>query len=242
MRHLFLITILFSWLYPTFAQGQGLVIAPFGVTARDINTGTRFRDSAIVATSDTFQYIVVVQNQTGQPFSEAINLGSITSVDSVPVFFTGTIAGDTLQNGDTTSIRFQEIINRDSSRYRITGGGGGVVVIVIWPTTPEPGIQAVDSARFTITFEALVNSSNWPKETFQLLCFPNPVHTQLFFRQSPQNPPLEYVRVQTLLGQVLQEKHMPGNSLAIETLPPGTYVLSLKNTKGATASYRFIKQ
>ncbi len=68
--------------------------------------------------------------------------------------------------------------------------------------------------------------------------FPNPVESVL---NIPTTEEIQSVRIVTVLGETVLERSAPSKTLNVQTLPAGTYFLTITSTNGKTTSHRFVK-
>ena len=66
--------------------------------------------------------------------------------------------------------------------------------------------------------------------------YPNPAHQQLQFHIE-QLPPGTIYRIIDVTGQIVRQQNLSGQTIDIHTLPPGLYLLQIKNYVA-----RFVKE
>ena len=129
--------------------------------------------------------------------------------------------------------------------YKIIGGGHS------WPGAPYniPGINT--NQDFTASKEiwrffnpynlaALTDVANLETQNLALSIYPNPAHSVLQLRLDKEMSSTS-IHISDVLGKVVLSETIETNTINIERLPAGIYILTVKNKANQIAHVKFIK-
>ncbi len=157
------------------------------------------------------------------------NLPAIT-LDSVAVV-------DSLSNRDTLTIQYSSL-KMDNS----TGFYGGNDIVVIWPTgsggiaiTGDSVIQHTQVTDSTAGLAPVINNS------FNVALYPNPTENLLNLNYDESVIHLGQVRIYNLLGRIMLTKISSFNTIDINSLPGGFYLLEAITTDKSRYITPFVK-
>lgn len=134
---------------------------------------------------------------------------------------TVTISGQQaiLAPGESISVPIQEIFQ--TTQYRPGGN-----VVVIWPSAPQ--VTTKDSLKQAIIVDYPTGIDAHPGKIPEpeLVVYPNPASDRIFFRLEGKLIVAEQVRILDVSGRLIQQEQQT-NSVALESLQRGTYILEI---------------
>ena len=139
--------------------------------------------------------------------------------------------------GQTDTVQFNDtIFSLNPNRYK-----GGDNIIVIWPHTDNPSAQAPDTTNYQIYVDNLTSASG-PKIVEERIAFwPNPTNGILNINYLKGKNKIEYVRIVGVDGKLLQSYTSAVESVDLDGLAKGIYLLEIRFKDGLRATYRVSK-
>ena len=159
-----------------------------------------------------------------------------------------------LKNTDTSYSQVDTLINNHSdsigpmlthtyqvTNYSFTPGAyaAGHDVVIVWPVSFTA--SHVDSLRDSTYFICTAGIPEYTNEK-SLIIFPNPAKDVLFFEFNKASSALKEVRILNVLGQEINRYETVRNSIPINGLSPGFYIIEFLLKDGTIQREKFRKE